>query len=49
MELRVKIKDGTLHGNSIILPIGIPGFLIFNQAIKPVHNHLYYLEDFADI
>lgn len=49
MELRKKVNDGTLHANSVIQPIDIPGLLLFNNLIKPVHNHLYYLKDFADI
>lgn len=31
MELRKKIKDGTLHPGSVIQPIDILGFLLFNH------------------
>ena len=49
MEVREKIKNETLHSESIIYPLDIPAFLLFNNKIKEVHNDAYFIGDLDDI
>ncbi|MBS0032173.1 NADAR family protein [Chitinophaga sp. 22321] len=49
MELREKIKSGTLTQTSIIYPLDIPAFLLFNKNISAVHNDDYFIHDLDEI
>jgi ribA/ribD-fused uncharacterized protein len=49
MELREKIKTGTLTKTSVIYPLDIPAFLLFNRKISEVHNDDYFIHDLDEI
>ncbi|MBW8687746.1 NADAR family protein [Chitinophaga rhizophila] len=49
MELRAKIQTGALIQASVIYPLDIPAFLLFNNKISEVHNDDYFIHDLDEI
>ncbi|WP_121967476.1 NADAR family protein [Myroides sp. N17-2] len=49
MELREKILTGQIHADSVIYPLDIPAFLLFNKPVGEVYNDSYFIEDLDDI
>lgn len=49
MELREKIKSGVLTQQSVIYPLNIPAFLLFNKNITEIHNDDYFIHDLDEI
>jgi ribA/ribD-fused uncharacterized protein len=49
MELREKVKSGKLTKTTVIYPLDIPAFLLFNKNISEVYNEDYFIHDLDDI
>lgn len=49
MELRDKIKSGALTQETVINPLSIPAFLLFNKNISEIHNDDYFIHDLDEI
>lgn len=49
MELREKVRSGTLTPQSSITTLNIPAFLLFNQSISEIYNDDYFIHDLDEI
>jgi len=49
MELREKIKVGNLTPNTVIAPVNIPAFSLFDKRITDVYNQEYFIRDLDEI
>ncbi|MCY1539313.1 hypothetical protein D9M68_748940 [compost metagenome] len=49
MELREKVKSGQINSESLIYPLNISAFLLFDHPIKEIHSEDYFIKDLDDI
>lgn len=49
MQLRENILNGKINSDSVIYPLDIPAFLLFNKPVGEVYNDTYFIEDLDDI
>ena len=49
MELRDNVKVGNITANSVIQPLYIPAFLLFNNPISEIYCQNYFIADLDDI
>lgn len=49
MELRYKIQSGELNENSVIYPLAISGFNLYDYPIEEIRNINYFINDLDEI
>lgn len=49
MELRYKIQSGELNENSVIYPLAISGFNLYDYPIEEIRNVNYFINDLDEI